>query len=91
LPLARPECAFPDRSAFVGLFYCNTRRAGPIAGVRGMSMTVKMMNGEVGGVTVDIYRPTSPKPFSGLDYVLCAIAFFLVGIAFVPQITTWVK
>jgi hypothetical protein len=56
-----------------------------------MSMTVKMMNGEVGGVTVDIYRPTSPKPFSGLDYVLCAIAFFLMGIAFVPQITTWVK
>jgi hypothetical protein len=54
-------------------------------------MTVKMMNGEVGRVTVDMYLPTSPKPFSGLDYVLCAIACFLVGIAFVPQITTWIK
>jgi hypothetical protein len=54
-------------------------------------MPVKMMNGEVGDVTVHLYLPTSPKPFSGLDYVLCAIAFFLVGIAFVPQITTWIK
>jgi hypothetical protein len=54
-------------------------------------MTVRMMNGEVGGDAVDIYLPTSPKPFSGLDYVLCAIAVVLMGIVFVPQITTWMK
>ena len=34
----------------------------------------------------DPYFGNAPKPFSGLDYVLCAIAFFLVGIASVQQI-----
>lgn len=36
----------------------------------------------------DPYLDNSPEPFSGLDYVLCAIAFFLVGIASVPQIAS---
>jgi hypothetical protein len=27
-----------------------------------------------------------PVPFKALDYVLCAIVFFLAGIAFVPEI-----
>jgi hypothetical protein len=35
----------------------------------------------------DSYATTPPTPFSGLDYVLCAIAFFLVGIAAVPALT----
>jgi hypothetical protein len=35
----------------------------------------------------DPYFATPPTPFSGLDYVLCAIAFFLVGIAAVPALT----
>ena len=34
----------------------------------------------------DPYFDDLPKPFSGLDYILCAIAFFLVGIASVPAI-----
>jgi hypothetical protein len=34
----------------------------------------------------DPYLDNSPEPFRGLDYVLCAIAFFLVGIASVPEI-----
>ena len=29
-----------------------------------------------------------PNPFSGLDYVLCAVACLLSGIAFVPVIAT---
>lgn len=36
----------------------------------------------------DSYFENPPKPFSGLDYVLCAIAFFLVGIASVQQIAS---
>jgi hypothetical protein len=34
----------------------------------------------------DTYFDNPPKPFTGLDYVLCIIAFFLVGIASVPAI-----
>jgi hypothetical protein len=32
-----------------------------------------------------------PQPFRALDYVLCAAAFFLVGIAFVPLMTDWIR
>lgn len=35
----------------------------------------------------DPYITTPPTPFNGWDYVLCAIAFFLVGIAAVPTLT----
>ena len=34
----------------------------------------------------DPYFVNPPNPFTGLDYVLCAVAFFLVGIASVPAI-----
>jgi hypothetical protein len=34
----------------------------------------------------DPYAGLTPKPFTGWDYVLCAVAFFLIGIASVPQI-----
>ncbi len=34
----------------------------------------------------DPYFDNPPKPFTSLDYILCAIAFFLVGIASVPAI-----
>jgi hypothetical protein len=33
------------------------------------------------------YYDVGPKPFTGLDYVLCVVAFFLSGIAFVPELT----
>jgi hypothetical protein len=36
----------------------------------------------------DPYFENPPKPFTGWDYVLCAVAFFLVGIASVPAIAT---
>ena len=32
----------------------------------------------------------TPEPFTGLDYVLCVVAFFLIGIAFVPQIAAFI-
>jgi hypothetical protein len=32
-----------------------------------------------------------PEPFRPLDYVLCAVAFFLVGIATVPLMTAWIR
>ena len=32
-----------------------------------------------------------PEPFRPFDYVLCAVAFFLVGIATVPLMTTWIR
>jgi hypothetical protein len=28
------------------------------------------------------------KPFNGWDYILCAIAYFLIGIAAVPKLAT---
>jgi anti-sigma B factor antagonist len=46
------ECAFPDRSTFVPVFYCKGRSAAPISGEKGISMTVKMTNSEVDGVSV---------------------------------------
>jgi hypothetical protein len=33
----------------------------------------------------EAYLETSPKLFTGWDYLLCTIAFFLAGIAFVPE------
>ena len=36
----------------------------------------------------DVYLQTPAKPFTGLDYVLCAIACLLSGIACVPEIAT---
>jgi hypothetical protein len=38
----------------------------------------------------DPYFDNPPKPFTGLDYVLCAVAFLLVGIASVPAIAALV-
>jgi hypothetical protein len=35
----------------------------------------------------DPYFDAPPKPFTGWDYVLCVIAFFLTGIACVPELT----
>jgi hypothetical protein len=35
----------------------------------------------------DQYLNTPPVPFNRWDYVLCALACFLAGIAFVPEIT----
>ena len=32
-----------------------------------------------------------PEPFRAFDYVLCAAAFFLVGIAAVPLLTAWIR
>jgi hypothetical protein len=32
-----------------------------------------------------------PEPFRPFDYVLCAVAFFLVGIATVPLMTMWIR
>jgi hypothetical protein len=32
----------------------------------------------------------APEPFVGLDYVLCAVAFFLLGVAFVPEIASFI-
>jgi hypothetical protein len=32
------------------------------------------------------YADFAPKPFTGWDYVLCAVAFLLTGVACVPQI-----
>jgi hypothetical protein len=32
-----------------------------------------------------------PEPFHSLDYVLCVVAFVLVGIATVPLMTAWVR
>jgi hypothetical protein len=32
-----------------------------------------------------------PQPFRAFDYVLCVAAFFLVGIAVVPLMTTWIR
>jgi uncharacterized membrane protein YuzA (DUF378 family) len=29
-----------------------------------------------------------PKPFNGWDYLLCAIAYILIGIAAVPKFAT---
>jgi anti-sigma B factor antagonist len=49
---AGPECAFPDRSTFVRVFYCKGRSAAPISGEKGISMTVRMTNSEVDGVSV---------------------------------------
>jgi anti-sigma B factor antagonist len=46
------ECAFPDRSSFVPVFYCMGRSAAPITGEKGISMTVRMTNSEVDGVSV---------------------------------------
>jgi hypothetical protein len=34
----------------------------------------------------DPYFDDLPRPFTGWDYLLCAVAFFLVGIASVPAI-----
>ncbi len=31
-----------------------------------------------------------PEPFYALDYILCGIAFLLVGIATVPLVTAWI-
>jgi hypothetical protein len=31
------------------------------------------------------------QPFRALDYVLCAVAFILVGIAAVPLMTAWIR
>jgi hypothetical protein len=36
-------------------------------------------------------RQRMPEPFHSLDYVLCAVAFLLVGIATVPLMTEWVR
>ena len=33
------------------------------------------------------YFHVQPRPFTALDYVLCVVAFFLSGIAFVPELT----
>jgi hypothetical protein len=38
----------------------------------------------------DPYADLTPNPFSGWDYVLCIVAFFLIGIAFVPQIASFI-
>jgi hypothetical protein len=32
-----------------------------------------------------------PLPFRTLDYVLCILVFFLVGVATVPLMTEWVR
>jgi hypothetical protein len=32
-----------------------------------------------------------PEPFRPLDYFLCVVAFFLVGIAAVPLMTAWIR
>ena len=32
-----------------------------------------------------------PQPFRGFDYVLCVMAFFLVGVATVPLMTAWMR
>jgi hypothetical protein len=32
-----------------------------------------------------------PQPFRAFDYVLCAMAFFLVGVAMVPLMTAWIR
>jgi hypothetical protein len=34
------------------------------------------------------YREMPPKPFTGLDYLLCAIAYVLIGVAAVPGIAS---
>jgi anti-sigma B factor antagonist len=47
-----PECAFPDRSTWALVFYCKGRNAAPVTGEKGISMTVKMTNSEVDGVSV---------------------------------------
>jgi hypothetical protein len=36
-------------------------------------------------------RSKMPEPFRPLDYVLCAAAFFIIGIAAVPLMTAWVR
>jgi hypothetical protein len=36
------------------------------------------------------YADIPPMPFVGLDYVLCAIAFLLIGIASNPQVADFV-
>jgi hypothetical protein len=38
----------------------------------------------------DSYEPVPPVPFATFDYALCAIAFFLIGIAFNSDIATLV-
>jgi anti-sigma B factor antagonist len=48
----RPECAFPDRSTWALVFYSRGRSAAPVTGEKGISMTVKMTNSEVDGVSV---------------------------------------
>ena len=32
-----------------------------------------------------------PQPFRLFDYVLCVMAFFLVGFAIVPLMTAWIR
>jgi hypothetical protein len=36
----------------------------------------------------DPHADVFPEPFVGLDYALCAVAFFLLGVAFVPEIAS---
>jgi hypothetical protein len=35
------------------------------------------------------YREIPAKPFTLLDYLLCALAYLLLGVAWIPAIAGW--
>jgi hypothetical protein len=43
------------------------------------------------GMTLQKMTSPMPQPFRAFDYVLCVVAFLLVGIAIVPLMTAWIR